>query len=81
MGERARKLMSMHKALHLWDRVVYICQEKKRGRDLSCIEDCVHVSTVELEDNIKKNNEILIRAAKNSVNNINTDRKTEQTRK
>ena len=33
MDNRTRKLMTMHKALHLRDGIDYMCQEKKEEED------------------------------------------------
>ena len=52
-----------------------MCQEKKGGRRLASIEDCVDASIEIFEDYIKKNKERLITAAKYNNGNVSTSRK------
>ena len=54
---------------------------KEGGRGVTNIEDCIDVSTLELEEYIKKSKEKLITAVNNGSGNIRTKRKTTKTRK
>ena len=49
-----------------------MCQEKKKGRELTSMEDCVDSSIWEFGDDIKKSKERLITVAINSSDNIRT---------
>ena len=51
------------------------------GTGLANIEDCVDVSIQRLEDYIKMSKERLIRAARNGIGNIRTNRKATKTKK
>ena len=55
MDQRIRKLMMMHKALHLKDDIdrLYVSRKEKEGR-LTSIEDCIDTSMWELKDYVKK---------------------------
>ena len=81
MDQRTRKLMTMHKALHLRDNVNrrYV-SGKKGGRGFTCIEDSVDASIQWLEDYIEKRGGRLITVTRNNTENTRTNR-TEITRK
>ena len=80
MDQRTRKLMTMHKALHPWDEVAWLCLSRKEGRELAKIEDNVDTSMQRLEYNIKKHRGRLITATRNNTDNTRTNR-TKITRK
>ena len=69
----------MQKALHLWDDIDYMCEEKKNERGLSIPENSVDTSKQGFEDHIE-NNKGLITAANNITDNIKTN-KTAMSRK
>ena len=75
MGQRKRKLMTMHKALHPKDDVkrLYVSW-KEGGRGLTSIEDSVHASIQRLEDYIEKHEGGLITAIRNDTDNTIDDR-------
>ena len=68
MDQRTKKLMAMHKALHLRDDVdkLYVSR-KERGRGHASIEDSVDASIQRLEDYIEKQWGGLITATRNDV--------------
>ena len=77
MDQRTRKLMTMHKALHLRDDVDWLYVSRKEGgRGLASIEDSVDGSIKRLEDYIEKHEGRLITAIKNDSDNTMTDRMT-----
>ena len=89
MGQRIRKLMTMHEVLHPRNDIdrLYLSR-KEGGRGQTSIEDCIYASTQGLKDYAKKSKEILITATNNSINNIrkykqknNKNKKTEMGRK
>ena len=77
MDQRTRKLMTMHKALHLRDdgdrRYV---SRKEGGRGLTNIEDSVDASIQRLEDYIEKHEGGLITAIRNNTDNTIDNRMT-----
>ena len=77
MGQRIRKRMTLHKALHSRDDVdrLYV-PRKEGGRGLTCIEDSVDASIQYLEDYIKKHERGLITAIINDTDNTINDRMT-----
>ena len=72
MDQRTRKLMTMHKALHLWDDV----SRKEGRRGLTGIEDSVDVWIQRLEDYIEKDERGLITAIRNDTDNTIDNRMT-----
>ena len=76
MGQRTRKLMTMHKALHPRDDInrLYVSR-KERGRGLASLEDSVDASIQRLEDYIVKHERGLITAIRNDTDKID-DRMT-----
>ena len=77
MDKRTRKLMTMHKALHLRDDKdgLYV-PRKERGRGLTSIEDSVNTSIRQLEDYIKKNSkEITVTRNNTRINRTTVTRK------
>ena len=68
MDQRTRKLMTMHKALHLRDDVdrIYV-PRKEGGRGLASIEHSVDTSIQRLEDYIEKHERGLITAIRNNT--------------
>ena len=71
MGQRTRKLMTMHKTLHPRDRSWQaICIKKEGGKGLASIEDSVDASIERLEDHIEKHEGGLITAIRNDSDNI-----------
>ena len=81
MDQRTRKLMTMHKALHLKDDVdrLYV-PRKEGGRGLASIEDSVDTSIQRLEDYIENHERGLITAIRNNTDNT-IDNKMTKTRK
>ena len=77
MDQRTRKLMTMHKALHLRDDVdrLYVSR-KEGGRGLANIEESVDTSIWWLEDYIEKHKEELITATRNDTDNTEDNRMT-----
>ena len=77
MGQRTRKLMTMHKALHPIDDVdrLYVSR-KERWRGLTSIEDSVDASIQRLEVYIEKHEGGLITATRNDTDNMKTNRMT-----
>ena len=73
MDQRTRKLMTMHKALHLRNVVdrLYVSR-KERGRRLASTEDSFDASMQWLEDYIEKLGEGLIIATRNNTDNRRT---------
>ena len=69
MNQRTRKLMTMHKTLHLRDDVdsPYVSR-KVGGRGLASIENSVDASRQQLEDYIEKRGGRLIEAIRNNTN-------------
>ena len=81
MDQRTRKLMTMHKALHLRDDVDRLYVQRKEGRrGLASIEDSVDTSILRLEDYIENHERGLITAIRNNTNNTIVNRMT-KTRK
>ena len=76
MDQRTRKLMSMHKVLHLRDIGRLYVPRKEGGRGLTCIEDSVDESIQRPEDYIKKSKERLITATINNTDDIKINRTT-----
>ena len=76
-GQRTRKLMTMHKALHPKDDVdrPHISR-KEGGRGLASIEDNVDASIQRLEDNIGKHEGGLITTIRNNTDNTIDERMT-----
>ena len=58
-----------------------VCVREVKGRWLTRIKGCVDASITRLEDNIKKNEETLIKVANNSFLYIEIERKRTETRK
>ena len=77
MDQRARKLMTMHKALHPRDDVdrLYVSR-KEGGRGLASIEDIDDASIQRLEDYIQKYERGLVTSIRNDTNNTINDRMT-----
>ena len=77
MDQRTRKLMTMHKTLHLRDDVdrLYVSR-KEGGRGIASIEDSVDTSIQRLEDYIEKHERGLITAIRNNTDNTIDDRMT-----
>ena len=77
MGQRTRKLMTMHKALHHGDDVdrLYVSR-KEEGRGLASIEDSVDTSIQRLRDYIEKHERGLITAIRNDTDNTIDNRMT-----
>ena len=77
VDQRTRKLMTMHKALHLRDDVdrLYVSR-KEGGRGLTSIEDSVDAPIHRLEDYIEKHKRGLIAAIRNDTDNTIDDRMT-----
>ena len=77
MDQKTRKLMTMHKALHLRGDVgrLYISR-KEEERGLTSIGDCVDVSIQWLEDYIQMQRRKLITATRNNTDNTRTNRTT-----
>ena len=77
MDQRTRKLMTMHKALHLRDDVdrLYVPRKEER-RGLASIEDSIDTSIQRLENYIKKHVQGLITAIRNDTDNTIDDRRT-----
>ena len=75
--QRTRKLITMHKVLHLRDDVdrpyVYV---KKEGRRLASIENSVDASIQRLEVYIEKHDRVLITAIRNDTDDTIDDRMT-----
>ena len=74
MNQRTRKLMTMHKALHLRDDIdrLYLSR-KEGGRGLSSNEDSVDASIQWLEDYIQKHGGRLITTTRNNTDNTGTN--------
>ena len=71
MDPRKRKLITMHKTLHLGDDVNRLYVSRKEGvRALANVEDSVDASIQGLEEYTKKSKEKFIIAAKNSTDSI-----------
>ena len=70
IDQATRKLMTMHKALHLRDEVdrLYVSR-KERGRRLTNIEDSAESSIQRFEDYIEKRGRRLIKATRNNTEN------------
>ena len=81
MGQKTRKLITMHKPLHPSDDVdrLYV-PRKERGRGLASIEESVEASIQWLEDYIEKHGGRLITAPWNNTDLTRISR-TEITRK
>ena len=77
MGQRIRKLMTMHKALHPRDDVdrLYVSR-KEGGRGLTRIEYSVDASIQRVEDYIEKHERGLITTIRNDTDNTIDDRVT-----
>ena len=67
MTVRARKLMTMHRAINLRDDIDWLYVWRKEGRGHASIDENVDASIRRLEDNIKKIKEGLIMATRNST--------------
>ena len=77
MNQRTRKLMTIHKALHLKDDVdIIYASRKEGGRGLTSIEDSVDASILRLEDYIEKRGEGLITTTRKNTDNTRTKRMT-----
>ena len=77
MDQRTRKLMIVHKALHLRDDVYRLYVSRKEGRrGLTRIEDNVDASIRRLEDYIENHKEGLITAIRNDTDNTMDNRMT-----
>ena len=70
MGQRTRKLMTMHKALHPRDDIerIYVFR-KEGGRELTSIEDSNDASMERFEDYIEKHERGLITTIRNDTDN------------
>ena len=76
IDQRTRKLMTMHKVLHLRDDIDKLCVSRTEGgRGLASIEDSFGASIQRLEDYIEKHGG-LITAIKNDTDNTVTNRMT-----
>ena len=76
MDQRIRKLMPMHKALHLRNHVDRLCVSRKEGgRGVASIEDSTDASIQRLEDYIEKHGG-LITVIKKDTDNTMTKRMT-----
>ena len=77
MDQRTRKLMTMHKALHLREDVdrLYVSR-KEWGRGLASIEDSVDASIQQFEDYIGKHEGGLFTAIRNNNDNMIDKRMT-----
>ena len=75
MDPRIRKLMTMHKVLHLRDDVdrLYVSR-KERGGELASIEDSADGSIQRLEDYIEKHERWLITFIRKDTDNTTHDR-------
>ena len=62
MDLKIRKLITMHKAIHLRHDVDRLYVSRKGRRKLAVIKDCVDASMQGLDDYIKKSKEIQITA-------------------
>ena len=81
MDMRTRKLMTMHKALHLIDDYDRLYASRKGGgRELASIRDSVNASIQRLKDYMKKYKGRLITATRNNIDNRSINR-TKITRK
>ena len=80
--QRTRKLMTMHKVLHLRDNVdrLYVSR-KEGGRGLVSIEDSVDASIQRSEDYIQKHDRRLISATRNDTDNTTIENRMTITRK
>ena len=65
MDQKSGNFMTMHKALHLRDDIVYV--SRKRGRGHAGIEDYINARIQQLEEYRKKRKERLITVA-SSIN-------------
>ena len=66
---------TMHNILHPIDEKDCMCQKKRE-------EDNIKNASIQgLEDNVQKSKEGLISSANSNISNLNTDRKTTETRK
>ena len=81
MDQRTRKLMTMHKALHLRDDVdrLYVSR-KEEGRGLVSIKDSVDASIQRLEDYVEKHG-VLITATRNNTDDTMDNRMTKTRKK
>ena len=77
MGQKTRRLMTMHMTLHPRDDVdrLYV-PRKEGGRGLASIEDSVDTSIQRLEDYIEKHGRGLIMAIRNNTDNTIDNRMT-----
>ena len=77
MDQRTRKLMTMHKALHLREDVdrLYVSR-KEGGRGPASIEDSVDALIQRLEDYIEKHERGWITTIRNDTDNSIDDRMT-----
>ena len=77
LKQRTKKLMTMHKALHLRDDVdrLYVSR-KEGGRGLASIKDTDDTSIQRLEDYIEKHERGLITTIRNDTDNTIDERMT-----
>ena len=75
MDWRTRKVMTMHKVLHLQDNIdrLYLLR-KEGGRGLASIEDSIDASIQQVEDYIEKCGRRLIIATRNNTDNMRISR-------
>ena len=82
MDQRTRKLMTIHKVLHLRDDIDRLYgSRKKGGRELTSIKDSIDASIQGLKEYIKKSKERLSTTVCNSTDNIRTNKTTMKTSK
>ena len=75
MDQRTRKLMTIHKTLHLRDVVdILYMSRRERGRGLSSIEDSEGTSIQRLEDYMQNRREYLITATSHNTDDTRTSR-------
>ena len=76
MDQRTRKLMTMHKSLHLRNDFDRLYVPRKWGRGFASIEDSVDASIQRLEDYVQKRGGRLVTATRNNTVNTRTNRTT-----
>ena len=82
MEECTRKLMTIHKALHLMDDINWHNVSKEEGRRGAAINEIgIDASMKGLNDDIKNSKEWLITVANCNSRNLSTERKIRKTRK
>ena len=70
MDQRSRKLMTVHKALHVRDYIdIIYASRKEGGRGVAKIQDSIHSWIRRLEDYIKKSKEKLLTVTRNNTFN------------